>query len=46
MSKQYSHAPNFTGHMKIVFEIVNNRLERQKILDIPVGNGLLAVKLK
>ena len=46
MQKKYSHVSNFTGYMKIVFELVNNNLKRQKILDIPTGNGLLAIKLR
>jgi len=46
MQKEFSHVSNFTGYMKIVFELVNNNIERQKILDIPAGNGLLAIKLR
>jgi SAM-dependent methyltransferase len=46
MPKQYSHVSNFTGYSRIVLGIVNNNLERQKILDIPAGNGLLAIKLR
>jgi len=46
MSKQYTHVSNYTGYMKIVLALVNNNVERQKILDIPAGNGLLAIKLR
>ena len=45
-AKKYSHVSNFTEYMQIVFEFVNNNIERQKILDIPAGNGLLAIKLR
>ena len=46
MPKKFSHVPNFTDYMKIVFNIVNSNLNPQRILDIPAGNGLLAMKLK
>lgn len=46
MQRKYSHVPNFTEYMKKVFKLVNNNTECQKILDIPAGNDLLAMKLR
>jgi len=43
--KKFSHVPNFTGYMDVVYKIVNSNKPQQKILDIPAGNGLLAEKL-
>ncbi|MCP4723516.1 MAG: class I SAM-dependent methyltransferase [bacterium] len=44
--RKFSHVSNFTGYMQIVFNIVTGRKEKQKILDVPAGNGLLAEKLR
>lgn len=44
--EKFSHVSNFTDYMKIVLKLVNNNFERQRILDIPAGNGLLAIKLR
>jgi len=40
------HVPNFTGYMEVVFQIVQGADGRQKILDAPAGNGLLAARLR
>lgn len=45
MPNRYSHVPNFTQYMEIVLGIANKGSGRQRILDIPAGNGLLAEKL-
>ncbi len=42
----FTHVPNFTGYMDIVFRIVQAGRPRQKILDLPAGNGLLAARLR
>ncbi len=45
--KKYTHVSNFTGYMRKAFQIVNNNIHpKQKILDVPAGNGLLARKLR
>jgi SAM-dependent methyltransferase len=46
LEKEFSHVDNFTGYMATVARIVNERSERQRILDIPAGNGLLAARLR
>ena len=46
LETEFSHVPNFTGYMGIVFEIIQAGRKGQKILDIPAGNGLLAARLR
>lgn len=46
MNDSFSHVPNFTKYMTLVYQIVNRRRDKQHILDIPAGNGLLAARLK
>ena len=46
LSTDYSHVANFTGYMGIVHGIVQSRPTRQRVLDIPAGNGLLAAQLR
>ena len=41
----YTHVHNFTGYMEVVFRLIESGPRRQKILDIPAGNGLLAARL-
>ncbi|SCX77655.1 class I SAM-dependent methyltransferase [Desulfoluna spongiiphila] len=43
--KKFSHVKNFTGYMAKVYNEVIKRSEKQDILDIPAGNGLLSQKL-
>ena len=43
--RKFSHVSNYTGYMKIVYQLVNTFESPQIILDIPAGNGLLAEKL-
>lgn len=45
LSTDYSHVPNFTGYMQQVFDHVRQGPARQRILDIPAGNGILSAKL-
>ncbi|SPF47675.1 putative Methyltransferase type 11 [Syntrophobacter sp. SbD1] len=42
----FSHVSNFTGYMQRIYKIVSRRGKKQKILDIPAGNGLLSDKLR
>lgn len=46
MTKKFSHVANFTGYMKVVADIITSKSDKQKILDIPAGNGLLAAQLR
>ncbi len=46
LSADYSHVANFTGYMRLVSDIVRQGPARQRILDIPAGNGLLSAKLR
>ena len=46
LESEFSHVPNFTGYMEIVFRIIQSGRKGQKILDIPAGNGLLAARLR
>lgn len=46
MTRKFSHVANFTGYMQVVFDLITVKKEKQKILDIPAGNGLLAEKLR
>lgn len=46
LSTDYSHVANFTGYMGIVYGIVRLGSARQRVLDIPAGNGLLAAQLR
>jgi len=46
LEKEFSHVPNFTGYMGIIFGIIQNGKKSQKVLDIPAGNGLLAARLR
>jgi len=43
--KKFSHVKNFTGYMAKVYHEVVKRPEKQDVLDIPAGNGLLSQKL-
>lgn len=45
-AKVFSHVANFTGYMQRVYDVVSLYGERQRILDIPAGNGLLSDKLR
>ncbi|OQY00679.1 MAG: hypothetical protein B6I26_07090 [Desulfobacteraceae bacterium 4572_130] len=44
--KKFSHVSNYTDYMEIIFKLVISRNEKQKILDMPAGNGKLAEKLR
>ena len=44
--KDFSHGTKFTGYMEIVVRLVEAEKQRQKILDIPAGNGRLTVCLR
>jgi len=46
LETEFSHVPNFTGYMDIVFRIIQSGSKGQKILDIPAGTGLLAARLR
>ncbi|MCX6885686.1 MAG: class I SAM-dependent methyltransferase [Verrucomicrobia bacterium] len=46
LEKKFSHVANFTGYMELVFEIVVGAKSKQRILDIPAGNGLLSAQLR
>jgi SAM-dependent methyltransferase len=46
LEKDFSHVGNFTDYMKIVYRIVESGQRRQRILDIPAGNGLLSAQLR
>ena len=46
LETEFSHVPNFTGYMGIVFRIIQETKKPCKILDIPAGNGLLASRLR
>src|SRR6266436_4801810 len=46
LEKEFSHVPNFTGYMGIIFGIIQKEKKSQKVLDIPAGNGLLAARLR
>jgi SAM-dependent methyltransferase len=46
LEKNFSHVGNFTGYMEIVFRAVQSGKSRQRILDIPAGNGLLSARLR
>ena len=46
LESEFSHVPNFTGYMGIVFQIIQGQGKTQNILDIPAGNGLLAARLR
>lgn len=44
--RKYTHVPGFTDYMEIVLNLVLAEEKTQKILDIPAGNGKLALKLE
>jgi 2-polyprenyl-3-methyl-5-hydroxy-6-metoxy-1,4-benzoquinol methylase len=44
--KAFTHVGNFTGYMQRVYDAVSQFGGRQKILDVPAGNGLLSDKLR
>jgi len=44
--KTFSHVDIFTDYMQRVYDIVTKYGEKQRILDIPAGNGLLSDKLR
>jgi SAM-dependent methyltransferase len=44
--KDFSHGGKFTGYMEIVVRLVEDGKPRQKILDIPAGNGRLTACLR
>ena len=44
--RPFSHVPNVTDYMRTVAGIVGERRERQRVLDMPAGNGLLADRLR
>jgi len=46
LDKDYSHVGNFTGYMEIVSRLVQSSAARQRILDIPAGNGQLSERLR
>ena len=46
LETEFSHVPNFTGYMEVVFRIIQTEKRPQKVLDIPAGNGLLAARLR
>ena len=46
VQRDYTHVGNFTGYMEVVFRLIENGPRRQKILDIPAGNGLLVARLR
>jgi SAM-dependent methyltransferase len=46
LQKDFSHVPNFTGYMGVILRVVQVGPRRQRILDIPAGNGLLADRLR
>lgn len=46
LETDFSHVPNFTDYMEIVFRIIQENKTVQKILDIPAGNGLLAERVR
>lgn len=46
LSTDFSHVPNFTGYMGRVFAHVQAGPARQRVLDLPAGNGLLAAELR
>ncbi len=46
LSTDFSHVPNFTGYMGRVFGHVQGGPPKQRILDLPAGNGLLASELR
>jgi SAM-dependent methyltransferase len=46
LETKFSHVPNFTGYMGIIFGIIQDGTKSQKVLDIPAGNGLLASRLR
>jgi SAM-dependent methyltransferase len=46
LSTDYSHVANFTGYMARVFALVCDGPPRQRVLDLPAGNGLLSERLR
>jgi SAM-dependent methyltransferase len=46
MAKGFSHVENFTGYMAKVYDIAIAGPAKQKVLDIPAGNGLLSRKIR
>jgi SAM-dependent methyltransferase len=46
LSTDFSHVTNFTGYMARVFALVREGPPRQRILDLPAGNGLLSERLR
>ena len=46
LSTDYSHVANFTGYMRSVFDLVRQGPAKQRVLDLPAGNGLLSAKLR
>lgn len=49
LDKNYSHVPEFTGYMKMVYDLVAKNLNNRnniKILNLPAGNGFLSDKLR
>ena len=44
--KDFSHGSKFTGYMEIVVRLIEDGQRRQKILDIPAGNGRLTACLR
>jgi SAM-dependent methyltransferase len=45
LNTKFSHVPDFTGYMRKILAMVENR-PPMRILDIPAGNGLLARRLR
>ena len=44
--RKFSHVPEYTKYMSIIYGIVTKNKNKQKIVDIPAGNGLLGQKLR
>lgn len=40
LSADYSHVANFTGYMRLVFDITREGPAKQRILDIPAINPI------
>ena len=46
LTQEFTHVPNFTDYMEIVFRIIQAGPPAQKVLDIPAGNGLFSARLR
>ena len=46
LEREFSHVDDFTGYMEVVMDLVRAGPARQKVLDIPAGQGLLAKRLR